>query len=59
MLVVGRLALLAPPGQTAALAPSETQADVAWELQPQRQDNRTVAAVLQHEGFSMGYQEIS
>ena len=44
-------------GRPAALTPSETQADVAWELQPQRQDNRTVAAVLQHEGFSMGYQE--
>ena len=44
-------------GRPAALTPSETQADVAWELQPQRQDNRTVAAVLQHEGFSVGYQE--
>ena len=45
------LSLSLHQGRPAALTPSETQADVAWELQTQRQDNRTVAAVLQHEGF--------
>jgi hypothetical protein len=51
MLVVEPLALLAPPGQTAALTPSETQADVAWELQPQRQDIGRLRQFSSMKGF--------